>query len=126
MKKIVILGIGASMFFLGSCVESSQKYKSLQARLDSLSTVHIMQNSEMESMLADLNDISAGMQSLRDAERLLTLETINENKANSKSKQQLNQLKKTYRLLPRRSLLIKNRFPNSKVRIKASRPSLKD
>ena len=43
MKKIVILGIGASMFFLGSCVESSQKYKSLQARLDSLSTVHIMQ-----------------------------------------------------------------------------------
>ena len=60
MKKIVILGIGASMFFLGSCVESSQKYKSLQARLDSLSTVHIMQNSEMESMLADLNDISAG------------------------------------------------------------------
>ena len=108
MKKIVILGIGASMFFLGSCVESSQKYKSLQARLDSLSTVHIMQNSEMESMLADLNDISAGMQSLRDAERLLTLETINENKANSKSKQQL------------------NRFPNSKVRIKASRPSLKD
>ena len=94
MKKIIILGIGASMFFLGSCVESSQKYKSLQARLDSLSTVHIMQNSEMESMLADLNDISAGMQSLRDAERLLTLETINENKANSKSKQQLNQLKK--------------------------------
>lgn len=94
MKKIVILGIGASMFFLGSCVESSQKYKSLQARLDSLSTVHIMQNSGMESMLADLNDISAGMQSLRDAERLLTLETINENKANSKSKQQLNQLKK--------------------------------
>ena len=82
------------MFFLGSCVESSQKYKSLQSRLDTLSTVHIMQNSEMESMLADLNDISAGMQSLRDAERLLTLETINENKDNSKSKQQLNQLKK--------------------------------
>ena len=126
MKKIVILGIGASMFFLGSCVESSQKYKSLQARLDSLSTVHIMQNSEMESMLADLNDISAGMQSLRDAERLLTMETINENKANSKSKQQLNQLKKDVQAITERSLLIKNRFPNSKVRIKASRPSLKD
>ena len=127
MKKIVILGIGASMFFLGSCVESSQKYKSLQARLDSLSTVHIMQNSEMESMLADLNDISAGMQSLRDAERLLTLETINENKDNSKIQTAIESAeKKTYRLLPRRSLLIKNRFPNSKVRIKASRPSLRD
>lgn len=94
MKKLIILGIGASLFFLNGCVEKSQKYKSLQARLDSLSAVQVAQNAEMESMLADLNDISAGMQSLRDAEHLLTLEAANENKANNKSKQQLNQLKK--------------------------------
>ena len=94
MKKLIILGIGAYLFFLNGCVEKSQKYKSLQARLDSLSAVQVAQNAEMESMLADLNDISAGMQSLRDAEHLLTLEAANENKANNKSKQQLNQLKK--------------------------------
>ena len=94
MKKLIILGIGASLFFLNGCVEKSQKYKSLQARLDSLSAVQVAQNAEMESMLADLNDISAGMQTLRDAEHLLTLEAANENKANNKSKQQLNQLKK--------------------------------
>lgn len=94
MKKLIILGIGASLFFLNGCVEKSQKYKSLQARLDSLSAVQVSQNAEMESMLADLNEISAGMQSLRDAEHLLTLEAANENKANNKSKQQLNQLKK--------------------------------
>ena len=34
MKKIVIIGIGASMFFLGRCVVCAQKYKALQARPD--------------------------------------------------------------------------------------------
>lgn len=93
MKKFIILGIGASMFFMSSCVESSQKYKDLQARLDSLNTVYTVQHNEMESMFADINDISAGMQSLRDAEHLLTLEAEKENKPGSKSKEQLARLK---------------------------------
>lgn len=93
MKKFIILGIGASMFLMSSCVESSQKYKNLLARVDSLSTVTTDQNLEMESMFADINDISAGMQSLRDAEHLLSLETEKEGKAGSKSKEQLARLK---------------------------------
>lgn len=93
MKTFVILGIGASLFMMSSCVESSQKYKDLQARLDSLNTVYTVQNDEMESMFADINDISAGMQSLRDAEHLLTLEAEKENKPGSKSKEQLARLK---------------------------------
>lgn len=93
MKKFIILGIGASIFFMSSCVESSQKYKDLQARLDSLNTVYTVQHNEMESMFADINDISAGMQSLRDAEHLLTLEAEKENKPGSKSKEQLARLK---------------------------------
>lgn len=93
MKKMIVLGSGIALLFLSSCVENSQKYKSLQAALDSLRAVHVMQDSEMEGMLADLNEISAGMQSLRDAEHWLTLEATDENKASSKSKQQLNQLK---------------------------------
>lgn len=93
MKKFIVLGIGASMFILGSCVESSQKYKDLQARADSLNQVTVVQTQEMESMFADINDITAGMQSLRDAEHLLTLEAEKEKKSSSKSKQQLAQLK---------------------------------
>ena len=93
MKKFIVLGIGASMFFLSSCVESSQKYKTLQARLDSLNTVFTAQHAEMEGMFADLNDISAGMQSLREAEHLLTLEAEKESKSSSKSSQQLARLK---------------------------------
>ena len=81
------------MFLMSSCVESSQKYKNLQARLDSLNTVYTAQHTEMEEMFADLNDISAGMQSLRDAEHLLTLEAEKESSASSKSKQQLATLK---------------------------------
>lgn len=93
MKKFIVLGIGASMFFMSSCVESSSKYKNLQSRLDSLNTVYTAQNAEMEGMFADINDITAGMQSLRDAEHLLTLEAANENTSGSKSRQQLARLK---------------------------------
>lgn len=93
MKKFIILGIGASMFLMSSCVENSQKYKNLLARVDSLSMVSTSQNQEMESMFADINDISAGMQSLREAENLLSLETEKENKPGSKSKEQLARLK---------------------------------
>ena len=93
MRKFIVLGIGASMFFLGSCVESSQKYKDLSARADSLSNVAALQNQELEGMFADINDITAGMQSLRDAEHFLTLEAEKEGKTATKSKQQLAQLK---------------------------------
>lgn len=93
MKKFIILGIGASMFLMSSCVESSQKYKNLQARVDSLSNVAMAQNQEMEGLFADVNDITVGMQSLRDAEHLLTLEAEKEHKPGSKSKQQLANLK---------------------------------
>ena len=92
MKQFVILGIGASMFFMSSCVESSQKYKDLLARADSLNAVSVMQTQELEGMFADINDITAGMQSLRDAENLLTLEAEKENKAGSISILQLIQL----------------------------------
>lgn len=93
MRQWIILGIGASMFFMGSCVESSQKYKTLQARLDSLNTVHVAQTAEMEGLFAEINDISAGMQSLREAENLLTLEAGKESRSGNRSRQQLARLK---------------------------------
>ncbi len=93
MRKFIVLVICDSIFFLGSCVESSQKYKDLSARADSLSNVAALQNQELEGMFADINDITAGMQSLRDAEHFLTLEAEKEGKTATKSKQQLAQLK---------------------------------
>lgn len=93
MKKIIIGTVSAFvLFFLGGCVESSQKYKTLQSRLDSLSIAYNTQNAEMEGLFSDLNDISAGMQSIREAEKLLTLQA-EENAGASKSKKQVAQLK---------------------------------
>lgn len=93
MKKFIIGTVSVcALFFLGGCVESSQKYKDLQGRLDSLSVAYNNQNAEMEGLFADLNDISAGMQSIREAEKLLTLEA-EENAGASKSKKQIALLK---------------------------------
>lgn len=92
MKKFIVLGLGASLFLMSSCVENSQKYKALLVRADSLNAIAMQQNQEMEQLLADINDLTTGMQSLREAEHLLTLEAEKESKG-SKSKQQIARLK---------------------------------
>ena len=51
-------------------MDNSQKYKALQAKIDSLQTISNGQSDEMDKLLADLNDISAGMQSIREAEHI--------------------------------------------------------
>ena len=66
------------MLFLGGCVENSAKYRRLVAQVDSLSAVSAGQNQELESIYADINDVTAGMQSLREAEHLLLLEAEKE------------------------------------------------
>ena len=69
MKRVTLLSIVlGSIAILSGCVESSKKYKTLLAKTDSLTAVANAQNAEMESLLAGLNEISAGMQSIREAE----------------------------------------------------------
>ena len=92
MKRFMLLGVGVAML-MGSCVEKSQKYQNLLARVDSLNQVLAVQTGEMEKMFADINDISVGMQSLREAEQLLLLEAGKEGKMATRSKKQLEQLK---------------------------------
>lgn len=83
MRTFIFLAVCMfSVAFLGSCVESSQKYKNLVAKVDSLNTVNGGQHDEMETLLAGLNDISAGMQSIRQAENMLALESTNNDKKN--------------------------------------------
>ena len=93
MKKHSLLSIGViSIAILSSCVENSQKYKTLLAKADSLMVVANNQNAEMESLLAGLNEISAGMQSIREAENLLALQSATDKKRN-KTKEQIEILK---------------------------------
>ncbi len=97
MKKFIFLVAGvAGLFFVNGCVESSQKYKNLLATVDTLKAVNASQAAEMENLFADLNDISAGMQSIREAEHLLSLETSGD-VPSAKSKKQVEALKNDIR-----------------------------
>ena len=84
-KTFLIIGV-FSLLFLNGCVERSAKYKTLQARLDSVQTVSHVQAEEIESLLAGINEITAGMQALREAEQLLVLESSSDQQGSARSK----------------------------------------
>ncbi|MDR2129680.1 MAG: hypothetical protein LBP56_00700 [Odoribacteraceae bacterium] len=86
MKKLVLVISVFSFLFLSGCVERSAKYKALQARLDSVQIASNTQVGEIESLLNGLNEISAGMQALREAEQLLVLESSPDQQGNAQGK----------------------------------------
>ena len=99
MRTFIFLAVSLfSIAFLGSCVENSQKYKALQAKADSLQSVSKGQSDEMDKLLADLNDISTGMQSIREAEHILAIESQSDTKSN-KSKSQITALRNDVKAL---------------------------
>lgn len=81
------------LFGLNSCVESSKKYKALQAQLDTLAISYQERSVELESMFSELNEIVAGMQSIREAENILEVESSDRNGDGNKSKKQITILK---------------------------------
>ncbi|MDR2413732.1 MAG: hypothetical protein LBD64_01945, partial [Odoribacteraceae bacterium] len=86
MKKVtLIIGVFA-LLVLNGCVERSAKYKALQARLDSVQVVNNTKAGEIENLLAGINEVSAGMQALREAEQLLVLESSTDRQGSAQSK----------------------------------------
>lgn len=95
MRKLTFLVIGAFFLLsLGGCVENSEKYKSLQAQLDTLNATFVNQNTEMENLFADLNEISAGMQAIREAENLIDVQSVKEKENGNATRTQLSTMKK--------------------------------
>jgi len=73
MKRILIFSVLAIFVIsLTSCVESSKKYKALQAQVDSLS---VTSSAEFEEVFATLNEVENGLKSIREAENILVLQT---------------------------------------------------
>jgi len=60
---------------LTSCVESSRKYKALQAQMDSLSVSASAKSAEFEEVFATLNEVENGLKSIREAENILVLQS---------------------------------------------------
>lgn len=76
MKKILVLSLLAFVVFsLSSCVESSSKYKALQAQLDSLGTASSTKSAEFEEVFATLNEVENGLKSIRETENILVLQS---------------------------------------------------
>lgn len=76
----------AIALLFGGCIESSPKYKQLLANRDSLQQIQDNGQQEMELLLTGINELAAGMQSLREAENMLAL-TASENQNSSSSAQ---------------------------------------
>ena len=78
MKKIIFFSLmGILSVALTSCVESSGKYKALQARLDSLSVSSEQRNAEFEEVFETLNEAEDGLKSIRETENILVLQSKN-------------------------------------------------
>lgn len=75
MKKIhTILVLMFLVVAFGSCVESSSKYKKLEAERDSLAVVAANVTTDFESSLQTINEIESALQTVREAENIIMLE----------------------------------------------------
>ena len=72
-KSLVAVSICVSALLM-SCGQNSAEYKNLKAENDSLRIENTKTNSEMEDILGILNDVEADIQSIRDAENILTIQ----------------------------------------------------
>lgn len=72
MKKVLVACVCTVM--LASCGQQSAEYKKLQAENDSLKIENTKAVSELNDMLATLDDIEVGFQSIREAENYLNVQ----------------------------------------------------
>jgi chromosome segregation ATPase len=90
-KSIPISVILVTLFTLVSCVESSQKYKDLQSRLDSLSVVKDSTSAQLEDVFATLNEVENGLRSIREAENIIALQSQNNGELTVTTREQMKQ-----------------------------------
>lgn len=72
MKKVFFAFFVMAMF--ASCVQQSAEYKKIKAENDSLKIEASRQTTEMDEVLAILNDVEADFQSIREAENYLNIQ----------------------------------------------------
>lgn len=77
MKQLLSLFvIGAIVVsFTSSCVESSKKFKALQAQLDSIQTNYGSQYGGLDEAFSILNEVEDGLRSIRESENLISFQS---------------------------------------------------
>ena len=61
-----------------SCVENSKKYKDLEARLEALQSDYGLQTKELDEVFATLNEVEAGLKSIRESENIIAVQSQTE------------------------------------------------
>lgn len=78
MRKSAFLMVLVSIVALSSCVENSQKYKDLEARLEALQSDYGLQTKELDAVFATLNEVEMGLKSIRESENIITVQSQTE------------------------------------------------
>ena len=78
MRYLVLPLVLASALLFSSCVESSKKYKELEARLEALQSDYGLQSEELDEVFATLNEVEAGLQSIRESENIIAVQSTTE------------------------------------------------
>lgn len=121
MKKVLIacFCIGA----LASCnVKNSDEYKRLEAERDSLAQVNAQGNTEMNEMMAIINDVEEGFRQIKTAENYLSAQTAEKGTLSQSKRTEINNnimmindiLKKNKQEIAKLNQQIKNSNSNSK------------
>ena len=78
--KTLLLFVAAALLVTAanSCVESSPKYKKLQAQLDSLQGNYGSQKNQLDEVFSILNEVEEGLGEIRKTENILSVETNKE------------------------------------------------
>ena len=82
----VLLCISLCIF---GCVEQSAKYRELQAQLDSIQITSAQRDAEFEEVFAVLNEIEKGLQTIRETERMLTIQSVVGGEISAKAREQM-------------------------------------
>ncbi|MDL2282042.1 hypothetical protein LJC44_02860 [Parabacteroides sp. OttesenSCG-928-G06] len=74
MKKVFVICF-STLIFMASCVQNSKEYKQMKSENDSLKIESARNATELNEMLAILNDVEEDILSIREAENYLTLQS---------------------------------------------------
>jgi len=90
MKQRVVFSILLiSSILIAGCVEQSSKYRELQAQLDSVQFASSQRDAEFEEVFAVLNEIEKGLQTIRETERMLTIQSVVGGEISAKAREQM-------------------------------------
>ncbi|MGL5683501.1 MAG: hypothetical protein ACRDDZ_10705 [Marinifilaceae bacterium] len=94
MKKIIFtLVVCAGTILLNGCVEKSAKYQTMANRVDSLNAVAGAMNQEFDNILGEVNEVTQGLQRVREAHQILAVATQHEGPNKSRATNQIIQIK---------------------------------